>query len=357
MFIYWLLYLLPAILALFYERLGYKSASLVYFNTLWFFAFFFYTFTLGFRYKIGSDWEAYLHQFEAVASSTFSDVLVMGDQLYNLLNWLSGRIDGGIYLVNLICGAILITGVIRFCRSLPRSWLAFAVAVPFLIIVVGMGFTRQAAALGLILVGITDLERGKYIKFILYSIGACFFHKSAFVVFIFLLNKTRRKAGIVFRLVLSSTLALTAYLVLLADDIDYVLNTYIVNDYHSSGSLYKGLMNTIPAVVFLLYRNKLQTRPGSEYLWTQISILSIIFLIMTIVFPQHSAIIDRLGIYIMPIQLYVLSRIPDIFFSHGGRNLRLVLMVLLYQAFMFLVWVNFAFHANAWVPYRFYPLT
>ncbi len=43
------------------------------------------------------------------------------------------------------------SGLVQFCRKQPLPWLALAVAAPFIIIVVGMGYTRQSVALGFIL--------------------------------------------------------------------------------------------------------------------------------------------------------------------------------------------------------------
>ena len=44
-------------------------------------------------------------------------------------------------------------GLFRICRQQPNPWLALVVATPFLIIVVGMGYTRQAAAMGFLMIG------------------------------------------------------------------------------------------------------------------------------------------------------------------------------------------------------------
>lgn len=48
----------------------------------------------------------------------------------------------------------------RFARSQPDPWLAVLVAVPYLVIVVAMGYSRQAVAIGILLAGLGRLERG-----------------------------------------------------------------------------------------------------------------------------------------------------------------------------------------------------
>ena len=66
-----------------------------------------------------------------------------------MLNWLSIQMDWGILGVNLIGGAIFAFGLVAFCRRQPRPWLALAVAIPYLVIVVAMGYSRQGIALAL----------------------------------------------------------------------------------------------------------------------------------------------------------------------------------------------------------------
>jgi hypothetical protein len=58
-----------------------------------------------------------------------------------------------------------------------------------------------------------------------------------------------------------------------------------------------------------------------------------------------------MSLYIMPLQLAVLSRIPiAINSSMSGR-----VLVLTYVALVEFVWLNFAQHSRYWVPYQFYP--
>ena len=58
-----------------------------------------------------------------------------------------------------MAGAIFAIGLVVFCRNLPRPWLALAVAVPYLVIVVAMGYSRQGVALGLAMLGLVALGK------------------------------------------------------------------------------------------------------------------------------------------------------------------------------------------------------
>ena len=63
---------------------------------------------------------------------------------------------------------------------------------------------------------------------------------------------------------------------------------------------------------------------------------------------------DRVALYLIPIQLYVLSRLPNLF-PREARNLPIFGVVVLCGLVQY-VWLNYATHARHWIPYRFYPL-
>jgi hypothetical protein len=54
----------------------------------------------------------------------------------------------------------------------------------------------------------------------------------------------------------------------------------------------------------------------------------------------------------MPLQIVVLSRVP---FVYASRTFGTTMVALYCFAVQF-VWLNFAVHADAWLPYRVYPL-
>ena len=44
--------------------------------------------------------------------------------------------------------------LIRFCLAQADPWLSVLIAIPYMVIVVAMGYTRQAVALGILMVGL-----------------------------------------------------------------------------------------------------------------------------------------------------------------------------------------------------------
>ena len=66
--------------------------------------------------------------------------------------------------------------------------------------------------------------------------------------------------------------------------------------------------------------------------------------------PSSTAV-DRLALYVMPLQIAVLSRAPIVFGARLGT-----ILVLSYSLAVQFVWLNFATHAKFWIPYQAYPL-
>ena len=61
--------------------------------------------------------------------------------------------------------------------------------------------------------------------------------------------------------------------------------------------------------------------------------------------------VDRVAPYLILLQLFVFARLPDVL--RRGRSIRMwVIAVAVYYAAVLLLWLNFATHAFAWVPYN-----
>ena len=107
---------------------------------------------IGFRYEIGGDWENYLDYFLRMEREGMEFLVSSGRSTgYGVINWFSAKLGWGISGVNTICGVVFVAGLTYFCRRQPMSWLAWTVAVPYLVVVVGMGYTRQSVAIGFLM--------------------------------------------------------------------------------------------------------------------------------------------------------------------------------------------------------------
>ena len=122
---------------------------------------------VGFRHEVGADWSNYFKPLiTALEQTWFEGIRSGGDPAYGLLTWIAANFGGGIYLVNLVCAIVFVAGLLVFARNTPQPWLAMCVAVPYLVIVVSMGYTRQSVAIGLAMLGLVTLNHGKLYKFV-----------------------------------------------------------------------------------------------------------------------------------------------------------------------------------------------
>jgi hypothetical protein len=139
---------------------------------------------IGLRHEVGGDWYTYIEGGEYVRSLNLSSALTQlgsSDPAFALLTWLTPA-EGGDYLVNLVCGIIFTVGLLSFCHAQPNPWLALTVAVPYLITIVAMGYTRQGVAIGLSMLGLVALNQQKTLRFFLWICIASAFHKSAVIL-------------------------------------------------------------------------------------------------------------------------------------------------------------------------------
>jgi len=78
--------------------------------------------------------------------------------------------------------------------------------------------------------------------------------------------------------------------------------------------------------------------------------------VLMALFPvlPSSTVLDRIGLYLLPLQIVVFVHVPDILGRMVGHKTFWIAAVLLYYAAVLFVWLNFASHSGAWIPYRFY---
>ena len=365
------MYVLPAGIALLSSRLSASPGSprLNYSHgPVWNYIALVVTVIIGLRYRVGGDWDNYLRHFVQIGAGSFWDALSQTDPLYGFISWLSSELGVGIFGVNLVCAAIFAVGLTSFCKRLPRPWLGFAVAIPYLVIVVAMGYTRQGAAIGLAMIGLLALNRGSIGKFV-FAVGiAAMAHKSAVLLLpVAALSSSRNKF---WTIAWSGATGAVMFYFLLSKDVDSLYANYIVAEFQSQGALVRLGLNLIPAVIFIFYNKNMYMRGNERRLWKVLSYLSLGMFILFFITPASTAL-DRVALYLIPLQLVVFSNLPDAIrlrhqqhFQQASTHARLshregdayavtLGIVLSYGAVLF-VWLNFGNYSSYWIPYTLY---
>lgn len=305
---------------------------------------------IGLRFEVGGDWFAYERMFSFASYVSLRESLGAGDPAYQLVNWVVQRIGAEIWLVNLVCGVIFSWGLVRFARTQANPWAVMLVAIPYLVIVVAMGYTRQGVAIGILMAGLASLLRGASIpKFAFYVLLAALFHKTAIVALLLVMVSARRNLFLNVLFVIAALAVL--YDTLVAESVDKLVRNYVEQSYNSQGALIRVSMSIVPAILFLGARRHFGFRPAEDILWRNFAYATLALALMLAVLPS-STIVDRLALYVLPLQLAIIARIPD----HVLKSSYARILVVGYAFAIQFVWLNYATNAKSWIPYRFYPV-
>lgn len=308
---------------------------------------------VGLRYKVGGDWHNYEVAYDVIKNMSLSQALnrMRQEPAFTFINWTGANLGIGPWFGNLVCAIPFSWGLMKICRQQPNPWLAVLVATPFLIIVVGMGFTRQGAALGFLMAGLADyIETRSLVRFVIYTVLGGLFHRTV-VVFIpiILLAAGRNK---VVSLLLALGTAVIGYFTIFTSSIEYYQVGYLNGRYDAAGASVRVLMNVLPAVVLLATKDRLYRSREEKVVWKTFAILSLaagaaLFLV------SSSVIVDRLAMYLIPIQMFVLARIS--FLSRDPRSdMVWRAFVVAYSAAVLFVWISYGHYSAGWLPYRNY---
>ncbi len=327
----------------------------------WIFLFSIYVAFIGLRFEVGADWLAYIGILEISKHQPWIGFeALLGDPAYYWINKIAAALDQEIYFVNLCVAVIYTSCLFTFCQRLKNPYLGLTVAFPYLTTVVAMGYTRQAGAIALELIALIALESNRKINSVLFFILALLFHKTAvflilvpMLIFLFDTLETGK--------ILSILLALVFLLVALLGAIaitsisDKFLVQYIEAGLSSSGTLIRLTMNLLPATIFLLeyYTGHNFFRSSSK---VYLALSWLVIFSFALLLTKSSTAADRLALYLIPIQIYVLGNLPYLFLPQSREIFyRWMLLVLGYSFLVLWIWLQFADHAFAWLPYRMYP--
>jgi hypothetical protein len=313
---------------------------------------FFLALLIGLRFEVGGDWVNYLPYVDKATGLPFGDLFVEVEPGYVLFNWFGANWGGGVFLVNTLCGMVFSLGLLAFCRAQPRPWLALTLAFPYLVVVVAMGYSRQGVAIGLEMLALLALQRDRLLQYLVLIALASTFHRTALVLLV--LPASTLSGGLRFsQLIRFGLLAVASYGLYssaMAPDLDNYIQSYIEAEYQSQGALVRVSLCLLPAVVFLANRPAFCLSFNLQRVWSLLSWLAVGSAIALFTLASSTAV-DRLALYLIPLQMFVGSRLPDarLFGVSPGQWNQLLIF---FSFAVLLVWLLFANHSRAWLPYR-----
>ena len=351
MIIYWILLLIPIIAFLTPVRVD-SAIHKIQWSVFWLFL----TIVIGLRHEVGGDWMHYLYDnelYNSLSGLPFLDLFTKSNLAHDIgfliIHWFSQNLFNGIYTTNLICAGIFTLGLLRLCKSTPEPWLALSIAVPYLVVVVAMGYTRQSAALGFIMWGLVDLMNHKKGRFYISVILAVLFHKTALIMLLFgVLNKDNffRKWEKKDYLILIIALVFVAAIF---NIFQHMIYFYITNtDMNSYGALIRISMGVVAAIVFFLFKKRWKSVYKDSNLW---SLFSMAILLLTPLVFIISTTVDRIALYLLPMQIVIFTRITILIIDNNIKYIFMVAILSMYVLVLY-IWLNYGLHSVYWLPYK-----
>ena len=299
---------------------------------------------IGLRDQVGADWDSYKTIFVAIGKLPLIATFFIVEPLYGLCNRLVYLAGGDIHLVNLICATISLVCLFNFSRLVEiDSNLLLFIATPYLLFVVGMGYTRQSVAVGLALNAVGYLRHKREWMFYIFASLAVLFHYSAiFLILLWWIKNFKRTA-----VVLLAILAVSPLLIPLLSSDRYV--RYLNND---AAMQSHGVWTRILLVVFallIIFNQKIQWRRETELrrvIFRGAVALGLVSLLSVFL----STLADRVCLYLFFI--YMLGMGSVIRNAIRPYKFLSIFMVVSLSYAVFLAWFGFSsFAALAWFPY------
>jgi hypothetical protein len=355
MLIYWAMFAVPAALALLEppggpalaaNREGGRART----GFLWLVAALALVTIIGLRWETGGDWGSYDRMVQS-ALWTEDRYGLLGDPGFRALTVLAAQSAYGMLVVTTVSGVVVTAGLLRFCLAQPRPWLCLAVAVPYFVVVMGMGYIRQGMAVSLLLMALIAVQNGSVTRFIGWVLAAAMFHSTALIFLPLALFMARVHPFA--RLMLLIGAAIVLGFAATGERTGLLLTNYVDQQMTSSGALVRLAMTALPGAILLYWRARFDLAPSERWIWMMLSAAGIAALALVLVFPTSTAI-DRIGLYLLPLQLFVYARLPDALAGDDRTARVLATAVIGLYAAAFFVWLNYAVNVEYWLPYRFF---
>jgi len=349
MLIYWLMFAYVALFALGSaprERWSAFSAGQGA-GLLGFFVLYFLVAAL--RFETGGDWFNYEGMYEDIRYSTLGDAMTQTDTLFGALMWLSAQLGLGLYLPDAVCAGLLCYGTLRVAGGTREPWLGVLTAVPYILIVVGMGYVRQAGAIGLILMALAHLDRPRSKRLFLYLLLAIGFHSTAAIVlplFGYALSARNRAAAI-----LAALFGGALLFFFLGSRLQDFQENYLEAEFSSSGAAVRVAMNVLPSLLFLARRKAVPLTERMLSFWTLVAFANLAFAFALGLTPS-STWVDRLALYFSIIQIFAFGEIQRLSGFSPRNLLPLRFAVIALSGLVQVVWLVYAVNAEFWVPYK-----
>ncbi|HEY3814270.1 MAG TPA: EpsG family protein [Caulobacteraceae bacterium] len=307
------------------------------------------TLAIGLRYRVGCDWFNYIGNMDQLNFTGPGEAMVIAtDPGYGLLSWVCLKLHLDIYGINFFCATIFSWGLFTFASKQPLRWLTIVIAIPMLVIVVAMGFTRQAAAIGFLMLAFAAFSEKSLVRFLIFVALATTFHKTAVIMapMAILIDPSRKLGPLVIGALATAALAAA----FLTSKLDQLSHNYIGNaewEGEGAAAIYRLGLNLLAAVAFFFCRKRWRAKYDDTRFYFALSAAAVAAFPFAFIEPVAA---DRMSLYLLPYQCAVFARLPDIYSRRLGSWIAIA--AVLATAMLMHIWFTFANNAWCWIPYQ-----
>ena len=123
----------------------------------------------------------------------------------------------------------------------------------------------------------------------------------------------------------------------------------------SSGAFPRLLLVGICSAAYLFTCGRLKISGVERRFWTAFSFGGLALFGLYFLSPS-STVVDRAGLYWLPLQIYLFSHLPALFSARDGNSRNLVIVgIIIFAVAMQWIWLFYADSSFCWLPYKFYP--
>ena len=352
-----------------------------YQNILFINAIFIFIFLFGFRDEIGGDWWVYEKNFDMIKNIKSRDILTsLGYQEFipshydinitqfqyilsyfgkaewpfQLISLFFIKLKLPIHFMNFFFSFIFFISLGYYVKNFENKFLALTIGFPILILIFSVGFVRQSIAFSFFLLSLTYLIENKKNSFFFCILIGSFFHISILMflpLILFVNEKILTKNNFLYGLIIFILSFICLFI--LYEKIISIYNIYLVNAFQTNlydiptGAVFRVSLNLLSVVIFIIFRNKICKNINEYKVYSYLSYLFIISLIMLQLFPT---LIDRINYYLIPLQIFVLVKITYLSTNLNVRYLLTFCIISLYGLVLF-IWLIFGTHSKYWLPY------
>jgi hypothetical protein len=295
-----LLYILVYAALLVAEVLSRGSRALYYICLIGLFLF------AGFRYEVGCDWSGYLNIFQLASNKVIT--LQTPEAAFWTANKLLHDFEFDYPSINVISSIFFFLGLNALAKRQPDPVGILTLAFPILILNLAMSGIRQAIAVGLFCFACNAFIESRLFCFILLVLIGSTFHSS--VLFFLTLAPFVRGEYTTRRVALGALLALPGvYYFLTSATFEVYSQRYVGTGAEASGAPFRTGLLALTGIAFLWF---LDDKWKASFIqdYKLVKICSVM-MILTVPLAVYSSVMgDRVGYYLIPAQLMILTRLP-----------------------------------------------